>query len=274
MGLTAKVPRYDCFGEQDKANHTESITKWAQNSCKATGFVTTSRVTHASPGGVYAHTANRYWENNQDVIDAGCNPDETIDIARQLIENDVGRNLKVVFGGGRREFRDRTTRDEEGNIGFRSDKKDLIEDWLNARKKHGNASFIWNSHGLKTLDFEKTDYLMGLFEADHCMYNIDIEAKKLTNTEPSLSEMTEAAIKLLQKEQNGYFLFVESARIDMAHHDTYARKALDETKEFSKTIELARQITNSSDTLIVVTSDHAHVMTYNGNSVRIIFLDI
>lgn len=36
--------------------------------------------------------------------------------------------------------------------------------------------------------------------------------------EPSLSEMTVAAIEVLQKNRNGYVLFVEGGRIDHAHH--------------------------------------------------------
>lgn len=262
------MPRYDCLGETEESKRTESIAKWAQTNCKATGVVTTSRVTHASPAGVYANTADRDWENDQDVTDAGCHDDRTKDIALQLVENDVGRNLKVILGGGRREFRDRKTFDEEGEIGFRNDDRDLIDEWLAQKRNRGNASYIWNNQGLKSIDYAKTDYLLGLFEPSHCLYNIEIEQRQLQETEPTLSEMTEAAIRLLQKEENGYFLFVESARIDMAHHDTLARIALDETKEFSKTIDMARRMTNESDTLIVVTSDHAHVMSYNGYPVN------
>lgn len=185
-----------------------------------------------------------------------------------MLENDVGKNLKVILGGGRREFRDRKIYDEEGEIGFRNDNRDLIDEWLAGKRNRGNASFIWSNQGLKSLDYGKTDFLLGLFEPSHCLYNIQIEQRQLQETEPSLSEMTVAAIKVLEKEEKGYFLFVESARIDMAHHDTLARIALDETKEFSNTIELARQMTNESDTLIIVTSDHAHVMSYNGYPVR------
>ncbi len=274
IGVNAQVPRYDCLGETEDSKRTVSIARWAQDNCMATGIVTTSRVTHASPAGVYAHTANRDWENDQDVTDAGCHDIRTKDIALQMIENDVGKNLKVVLGGGRREFRDRKIFDEEGEIGFRNDNRDLIDEWLAQKKTRGNASYIWNNHGLKSIDYENTDYLLGLFEPNHCLYNIEIEQRQLQETEPTLSEMTEAAVRVLQKEQNGYFLFVESARIDMAHHDTLARIALDETKEFSKTIDIVRRMTNDSDTLIVVTSDHAHTMSYNGYPVSFQFCEI
>lgn len=54
MGLNAKILRGDCTGQNNVTAHTESIAKWAQDNGMATGFVTTSRVTHASPAGLYA----------------------------------------------------------------------------------------------------------------------------------------------------------------------------------------------------------------------------
>lgn len=54
----------------------------------------------------------------------------------------------------------------------------------------------------------------------------------------------------------------------MGHHDTKAHLALDETVEFAKAIKAAADLTDEEDTLIVVTADHAHTMTYNGYPVR------
>ncbi|GBP02993.1 Alkaline phosphatase, placental type, partial [Eumeta japonica] len=76
--------------------------------------------------------------------------------------------------------------------------------------------------------------------------------------------MTESAIKILQKNDRGFFLFVEGARIDMAHHNTEARKSLEDTEEFAKAVQVARQMLPEDDTLIVVTSDHSHTMTIGG----------
>jgi alkaline phosphatase len=42
--------------------------------------------------------------------------------------------------------------------------------------------------------------------------------KEVERDEPSLSEMTMAAIEVLRKNENGYVLFVEGGRIDHAHH--------------------------------------------------------
>lgn len=192
---------------------------------------------------------------------SGCNPSVTVDIARQLVENDVAKKLRVIFGGGRAEFRDQTTLDEENLNGLRGDGRDLIQEWV--QMHNGKGQYVHDKQGMNNIS-KSSEFLLGLFSDDHCEYHGDIQRKNLQDKKPTLSEMTKVAIEHLQKEKEGYFLFVESARIDMAHHENWARIALEDTEEFSKTIEMARQMTNINDTLIVVTSDHAHTMTLNG----------
>lgn len=58
-------------------------------------------------------------------------------------------------------------------------------------------------------------------------------------------------------------------RIDHGHHEAQAERALNETVEFAKAVDLARKRTNEENTLIVVTADHSHTMSIAGYSVRI-----
>lgn len=53
IGVSAKVELNDCVGQNNPAFRTSSIAKWAQDQCKVTGLVTTSKVTDASPAGLY-----------------------------------------------------------------------------------------------------------------------------------------------------------------------------------------------------------------------------
>lgn len=114
-----------------------------------------------------------------------------------------------------------------------------------------------------------TDQLLGLFDNDHCRYHMDVVADAIGHLEPSLAEMTDKAIEMLSSHEQGFFLFVEGGRIDHAHHDTRAHKALDETIEFAKAVALAVSKTNAEETLIVVSADHGHTMTYSGYSVSV-----
>lgn len=60
---------------------------------KATGIVTNTRITHATPAALFGHSPSRYWEDDSKVP-AGSRK-SCKDLARQLIENDPGRNINV-----------------------------------------------------------------------------------------------------------------------------------------------------------------------------------
>merc|ERR1712020_320140 len=80
---------------------------------------------------------------------------------------------------------------------------------------------------------------------------------------PSIADITKKAIQMLSKNtEKGFFLMVEGGRIDHAHHDVWANTALDETIAFDKAIETAFNMTNSQETLIIVTADHGHTMSF------------
>ncbi|XP_059052252.1 membrane-bound alkaline phosphatase-like, partial [Achroia grisella] len=261
VGLSAAVKRGDCAGQRDGYHSVTGLMDWAQRAGKSTGVVTTTRVTHASPAASYAHSADRKWEADSDLPKHGLRCD---DIATQLVNGRVGKNINVVFGGGRRNFISKKERDSEGFHGHRRDGKDLIKEWLHNKRSQGDvAKYIYHRDELLNLNVADYNSVLGLFSPDHMPYNLEAG-----DDDPSLNEMTEKAIKLLSKNENGFFLFVEGGRIDTAHHETKARKALDETAEFAKAVEAALRIVDPEETLIVVTSDHSHTMTYSGYSKR------
>lgn len=76
--------------------------------------------------------------------------------------------MKVILGGGRRGFINTTMQDNEGRSGLRTDGRNLIDEWLEERNKDGDAKFIWHKKQLEEIDIDKTDYILGLFEHDHC----------------------------------------------------------------------------------------------------------
>lgn len=89
---------------------------------------------------------------------------------------------------------------------------------------------------------------------------MDYESDRVkNNNEPSIIEMTEKAIRILQKNPNGYLLFVEGGRIDHAHHNNNARRALDDFVVFDDAIGKAIEIVSLDNTLVLVSADHSHV---------------
>jgi alkaline phosphatase len=266
IGVNANVLRYHCDSGLNQDYHVRSIGDWATAAGKDIGLVTTTRVTHASPVGLYGKIANRDWENDAEVLKDGCDSSKVDDIAEQLVHGDTGLRLKVVFGGGRRNFLNSTVRDEEGEKGKRLDGKNLIDEWKNL--PIGNRTYIWNKQQLNDLDMAGTDHVLGLFASSHCPYQLEVNNDGLQDEKPTLAEMVDKAIEILSKNPNGFYLFVEGGRIDHAHHDNYARHSLEETVQFSKAIDLATNKLNSSETLFVVTADHSHALSYAGYSKR------
>ncbi len=64
IGVTGNVSVKDCR-RYSPTEKVDSVLKAAVRAGLATGIVTTSRVTHASPAGAYAHVAYRYWEADE-----------------------------------------------------------------------------------------------------------------------------------------------------------------------------------------------------------------
>ena len=94
--------------------------------------------------------------------------------------------------------------------------------------------------------------------------------------QPSLSEMTVKALSLLTATNaninSGFALVVEGGRIDHAHHDNFANRAMEETVAMHQAVQDAisrlKDFGILDDTLIIVTSDHSHVMTMLGYAKR------
>lgn len=261
IGYGPKTERRD-FNEDGDTERLWTLLELAKQKGMRTGVVSTARITHATPAATYAHVNERGLEN---------------DIALQALPTDpsynkrLGSGIDLMFGGGRRFFLPKEVEDEEGRSGRRSDGRDLRKEYQDA-----GYSYVWNTSGFDQI--EKKDLpVLGLFESSHMEYEYDRPSDE--GGEPSLQEMTLKAINLLDGRRGrwgyqdyhrspGYFLMVESGRIDHAHHAGNAHRALTDTEEFDQAIEAAVRRANLRDTLIIVTADHSHVFTMAGYPVR------
>ncbi|XP_055347032.1 alkaline phosphatase-like [Paramacrobiotus metropolitanus] len=265
IGLDDSVLLSNCSSVTDTSK-LSNILKWAQDADKSTGIVTTTRITHATPAAFYAHAADRDWEDDSAIPDGhrSCK-----DIAKQLIEDLPGRDLKVILGGGRRHFFPKDVIDVQyvNRTGRRSDMRNLAEDWVADKfRKNFAYSYVWKNEDFNEIDTEETDYLLGLFDYSHMKYESDRNTS--ADGQPSLSRMVNTAVRILQKNKKGFFLMVEGGRIDHAHHENRARYALEETIAFANAISTALKLVSLDDTLILVTADHAHSLSISGYSNR------
>uniref|UniRef100_A0A8C7I8F9 Alkaline phosphatase n=1 Tax=Oncorhynchus kisutch TaxID=8019 RepID=A0A8C7I8F9_ONCKI len=263
VGVSAAAVRSQCNTTQ--GNEVTSILRWAKEAGKSVGIVTTTRVNHATPSAAYAHCVDRDWysdgEMPAEAVQAGCK-----DIARQLFENIP--NIDVIMGGGRKYMFPKNQSDveypgEKKHFGTRIDRRNLVEEWNN-RMKNKNANYVWNKKELLSLNPNSVDYLLGLFEPGDLPYDLE----RNNETDPSLTEMVEVAIKILKKNPSGFYLLVEGGRIDHGHHEGKAKQALHEAVEMDRAIGHAGLMTSIYDTMTVVTADHSHMFNFGGYTPR------
>jgi alkaline phosphatase len=111
---------------------------------------------------------------------------------------------------------------------------------------------FWTAQAMRNLDTEKeAERVCGLFGAE-----IPYESEGVGDL-PHLSQMTETAVRILNKDPDGFFLMVEGGKIDKGCHDNNLQRAIGEVLEFERAVRIVLNwAKNREDTLIVVTADH------------------
>lgn len=248
ISIDGSVPVGDCEAALEGAATT--LAERAEEAGMSTGVVSTARITHATPAAVYGHSASRDWEDDSDIPDEQ-KPKGCVDLAQQLVNFSAGDGLEVALGGGRGNFLPA----EKG--GRRTDALDLTAAWS---RRYNNAAYVTNATELAAVNLTTTSHLLGLFSNSHMAYEFD----RGTTDEPSIADMTGAAIQLLSRNDKGYYLMVEGGRVDHAHHQGNANRALSDAQAFANAVQTAIDMTDERETLILVTADHSHVFTMAG----------
>ena len=269
IGIDEAVERGNCAS--GKGHELVTSLELAEIAGKSTGIVSTARITHATPAATYAKSADRNWEDISDMPaseSANCE-----DIASQLINFEKNLEarfsgvdvdgIEVVMGGGRRHFLPKDAAFNSADAmsaveGDRTDARNLVTEW---QTTYPNGNYVMDQTGFDAISDDATK-VFGLFNESHMQYEAD-RGNDIAG-EPSLSQMTEKAINVLDNNDKGFFLTVESGRIDHAHHAGNAYNALNDTIELANAVKVAMENTNPEETLIVVTADHSHVFTIAG----------
>ncbi|WP_199609823.1 alkaline phosphatase [Flocculibacter collagenilyticus] len=271
IGVDEDIERGNCATVA--GNEVVTALELAEIKGLSTGIISTARITHATPAATYAKSADRNWEDvsdmPEDAVNAGCKDiaDQLVNFERNLEKRYAGTDvngIEVVLGGGRRHFlpKDETfnSADASSSVeGDRTDGRDLTAEW---QQQYPSGKYVTDQTSFNAIDTNTTKHVFGLFNESHMQYEAD-----RTNDiagEPSLTMMTEKAIEILDNNNKGFFLMVESGRIDHGHHAGSAYNALTDTIELAKAVEKAYSMTNPEETLIIVTADHGHVFTIAG----------
>jgi len=271
IGVDEDIQRGDCATVA--GNEVITALELAEIKGLSTGIISTARITHATPAATYAKSADRNWEDisdmPQDGVAGGCKDiaDQLVNFESYLEKRYQGVDIDgidVAFGGGRRHFLPRdaafNSPDAASSVeGDRTDGRDLTAEW---QAKYVNGQYVYDQAGFDAIDATSAKKVLGLFNESHMQYEAD-RGNDIAG-EPSLTDMTAKAVDILNNNDKGFFLMVESGRIDHGHHAGSAYNALTDAIELSNAVKKAYEMTDPADTLILVTADHGHVFTIAG----------
>ncbi len=239
----------EMIGLDHEGNVVESILEKAKKMGKATGLISDTRMTHATPAAFAAHQPHRSYEN---------------EIAQQLIESG---NVDVLLSGGARHFlpsmikTDASAQAAMKELGAskaiykKSKRKDDRNLMLEAKDKYG-FELAFDQQQLAAVSGNK---VLGLFSnslmADGIAYSACKQADSCT--QPSLKQMTLKALDVLSQDEDGFFLMIEGGQIDWAGHVNDAGWLLHELLKFDEAVTAVYDwVKDRNDTLVVVTGDH------------------
>lgn len=142
------------------------------------------------------------------------------------------QNLDVMFGGG---------------TGILTD--DIRQHFNN------NGTTLIEDDRAALLNYDKSGKVWALFGERALPYDIDRNPDKV----PSLAEMTEKALEVLSKDENGFFLMVEGSQVDWAAHANDAVGMITEFIAFDDAVGKVMEFAvKDGNTAVVIMSDHGN----------------
>jgi alkaline phosphatase len=221
----------DDFDDERQYAPLATILEAANQAGKATGLVATSRITHATPAAFACHIRDRGMDN-------------------EIMEHMVYNGLTVALGGGRRHLLPDPGCDSGIEGGKRTDCENLEQVLVDR-----GYEVVTSATALGQLDMASVDKLWGAFDMSHMAPDIDRVYYGMD--QPSLAEMTETAIQILNKDEDGFFLMVEGSQVDWAGHNNDPVYMVTDFIAFDDAVRVAVEFAKQDgDTLILAFPDH------------------
>ena len=225
-------PGLEQIAKEDAFKPVANVLEGAKQQGKATGIISTSEIQHATPAGFSAHVNNR---------------SQYGDIAGQQ----VYQNIDVVLGGGLESLTPGTTKnarkDGESLMSVLEDKKyELVQTRDELLKSQSDK--IWGSFATSALAY-------------------DFDRQATNSDEPTLAEMTSKAIDTLEKDKDGFFLFVEGSKVDWAAHANDTIGMISDILSFDDAVKEAIEFAKEDgNTMVIAVTDHGNSGITMGNA--------
>ncbi len=243
---TGKFAGAEMLGLDKDGNPQENIIEKAKRMGKATGLVSDTRITHATPAAFAAHQTHRSQESSiaEDLLATG---------ADVMLSGGLSYWLPEQAGDKNSALHQQLVQLTDNSVEIKSSRKDDKNLLTVAQQKGYTLAFN------KTQLQQSTGKTLGLF-ADSGMANGIVETKNRgdeQHVQPTLKEMSAQALEILGRNEQGFFLMIEAGQIDWAAHRNDTGLLLHEMLRFNETLNgVLDWAENRHDTLIIVTADH------------------
>ena len=255
----------------------------------ATGNVTTAEIQDATPAVLESHSTQRSCYGPQGKTDGSSDDSaKRCDVVQLKQNGGIGSiseqlldtRADVTFGGGSKyfnqtaqagEYQGMTLKDQAKARGYQYVEDPAQLGSLSEANQSSPVLGLFAAGNLPTQYNESKTYdgktaqeiaLKGQQDGNASLQTCTANPDWLGNKGASLADMTNKAIDLLSANKNGkdngYFLQVEGASIDKQDHNANACGQIGETDDLDKAISAALKKVDLSNTLIIVTADHAH----------------
>lgn len=232
------------IGLDKNGNPCRTVLEAAHDLGKSTGLITDTRITHATPAAFVAKQADR---------------DEESAIADDIFYGVSKDKVQVLLGGGGRYLIPAATRlsqipgceDIDPSLDGTSRRTDSNNPIADARAS--GYAFACTAEALMSIPDETTK-LLGVFSTSG--FPNYLEQNRIAGL-PTVKQMTEKALDILDNDQDGFFLMVEAGLIDSGAHNNDGAYVLSALQAADETLRyLMEYVRKHPDTLLIVTADH------------------
>ncbi|RKQ91560.1 alkaline phosphatase [Solirubrobacter pauli] len=226
------------IGVDAQGKPVRTLLEDARRMGKATGLVTTSQVTDATPAAYAAHVSDRAQQS---------------EIARQFLEQS---KPDVILGGGEDYWYPAGTEGgwpdhpaTDPSEASKGDKGNLVE-----KAKGLGYTYVSTRDALRKARGPK---LLGLFANEELFEHREEGKGDLYDPAVPLPEMASKALSVLSRDRDGFFVLIEEEGIDEMAHENNAGLMIKAGAALDATVKVAVDFARSHPgTLIVVQGDH------------------
>jgi alkaline phosphatase len=272
-------------------NQVVPLAREMQDAGFSIGVVTSVPISHATPAAAYANnvTRNDYQDISRDLLGLPSVshrkiPLPGVDVLIGCGWGENHRDLRSAQGNNFIPGNKYLTDDDLATIDVRNEERpgkyvvaqrtpgkngsEVIADAADLAAKDGHR--LLGFFGVKNghLPYQTAD---GKYDPARGKSKMEVYKPEDVSENPTLAEMTSAALSVLEKNDLGFYLMIEPGDVDWANHNNNIDDSIGAVfsgeKAFETVIDWVEKNSNWEETSVIVTADHGHLFVLDNPKV-------